>query len=33
MTDQIGVRLPETGPLLHFSKRLDALAWPPRRIA
>jgi len=33
MTDQIGVRLPETGPLLHFSKRLDTLAWPPRRIA
>jgi hypothetical protein len=24
--------LPETEPLLHFSKRLDVLAWPPRRI-
>ena len=32
MTEQIGVALPETEPLLHFSKRLDVLAWPPRRI-
>jgi uncharacterized protein len=32
MTEQIGVALPETAPLLHFSKRLDVLAWPPRRI-
>ena len=33
MTRQIGVALPETEPLLHFSGRLDVLAWPPRRIA
>ena len=33
MTEQIGVTLPETAPLLHFSRRLDVLAWPPRRIA
>jgi uncharacterized protein len=32
MTEQIGVALPETEPLLHFSRRLDTLAWPPRRI-
>jgi len=32
MTGQIGVTLPETDPLLHFSERLDVLAWPPRRI-
>jgi uncharacterized protein YqjF (DUF2071 family) len=32
MTEQIGVKLPETEPLLHFSKRVDVLAWPPRRI-
>ena len=33
MTGQIGVSLPRTEPLLHFSERLDVLAWPPRRIA
>jgi uncharacterized protein len=32
MTRQIGLKLPETGPILHFSKRLDVLAWLPRRI-
>jgi hypothetical protein len=32
MTEQIGLALPETEPLLHFSRRLDTLAWPPRRI-
>lgn len=32
MTQQIGLKLPETGPILQFSKRLDALAWLPRRI-
>ena len=31
MTGQIGVKLPETEPLLHYSKRLDVLAWLPRR--
>jgi uncharacterized protein len=32
MTEQIGVALPETGPLLHFSGRLDTLAWLPKRV-
>ncbi len=33
MTRQIGLELPETDPILHFSRRLDVLAWLPRRIA
>jgi hypothetical protein len=33
MTEQIGVVLPETEPLLHFSERLDVLAWLPHRLA
>jgi uncharacterized protein YqjF (DUF2071 family) len=33
MTEQIGLRLPETGPILHFSRRLDVLAWLPQRIS
>lgn len=32
MTGQIGLSLPQTAPVLHFSKRLDVLAWPPKRI-
>jgi uncharacterized protein YqjF (DUF2071 family) len=32
MTRQIGLKLPETAPILHFSKRLDVLAWLPRKI-
>jgi uncharacterized protein YqjF (DUF2071 family) len=32
MTQQVGLELPETEPILHFSKRLDVLAWLPRRI-
>jgi hypothetical protein len=32
MTEQISVVLPETEPLLHFSRRLETLAWPPRRL-
>ncbi len=32
MTGQIGVALPDTPPLLHFSERLDVLAWPPRKL-
>ena len=32
MTRQIGLDLPDTGPLLHYAKRLDVVAWPPRRI-
>jgi uncharacterized protein len=33
MTQQIVVKLPDIDPLLHFSKRLDVLAWLPRRIS
>ena len=32
MTSQIGVTLPDTEPVLHFARRLDVLAWAPRRI-
>jgi uncharacterized protein len=33
ITQQIGLKLPETAPILHFSKRLDVLAWLPRKIS
>lgn len=33
MTQQIGVKLPDTSPLIHFARRLDVLAWLPRRIS
>jgi uncharacterized protein YqjF (DUF2071 family) len=33
MTQQIGLEPPETPPILHFSSRLDVLAWLPRRIS
>jgi hypothetical protein len=33
MTQQIGLKPSETDPILHFSRRLDVLAWLPRRIA
>lgn len=32
MTAQIGVDPPDTGPLLHFARRLDVVAWTPQRI-
>lgn len=32
MTAQIGLELPPTDPILHFSRRLDVLAWPPRAL-
>jgi uncharacterized protein YqjF (DUF2071 family) len=32
MTSQIGMTLPETEPLLHYARRLDVVAWPPRPI-
>jgi uncharacterized protein len=32
MADVAGLRLPATQPLLHFSKRLDVVAWRLRRI-
>lgn len=33
MTSQIRVKLPDTEPLLHYARRLDVAAWPPKRIA
>ena len=33
MAQQIGLKLPETQPILHFCRRLDVLAWLPRQIA
>ena len=32
MTAQIGVTLPDTEPALHFARRLDVVAWPPKLI-
>jgi uncharacterized protein len=32
MTAQIGVSLPKTEPILHYARRLDVVAWPPKRI-
>ena len=32
MTDVIGIDLPDQLPLLHFVKRQDAVAWPPRPL-
>jgi uncharacterized protein YqjF (DUF2071 family) len=32
MTQQIGVVLPETGPLLHFARRLDVVGWTIQRV-
>jgi uncharacterized protein len=32
MTEQIGVALPDEDPILHFSRRLDVLAWLPKRV-
>ena len=32
MTEQIGVTLPATKPLLHFSQRLEVVAWLPERV-
>lgn len=32
MTGQIGVDLPQINPILHYARRLDVVAWPPRRI-
>jgi uncharacterized protein YqjF (DUF2071 family) len=33
MADAAGIRLPSTAPLLHFAKRQDMVAWPPRDAA
>jgi uncharacterized protein YqjF (DUF2071 family) len=32
MTAQVGFALQVMKPLLHFSRRLDTLAWLPRRV-
>jgi len=32
MTKPPGIHLPDTPPLLHFSRRLDVLLWPPYRM-
>ena len=31
MTGQIGLKLPATEPLLHFSRSLEVVAWAPRK--
>jgi uncharacterized protein YqjF (DUF2071 family) len=31
MTAQIGLQLPQAGPLLHFAKRLEVIFWPPMK--
>jgi uncharacterized protein YqjF (DUF2071 family) len=32
MTEQLGIRLPGTPPLLHFARRVDMVAWPRQRV-
>ena len=32
MTTQIGLELPATEAVLHFARRLDVVAWAPRRL-
>lgn len=32
MTEPIGLRLPDTAPLLHFAQRLDVVVWPLQRL-
>lgn len=32
MPEAAGILLPDTAPLLHYSRRLDVLVWPLRRI-
>jgi uncharacterized protein YqjF (DUF2071 family) len=33
MTAPLGLRLPDTGPLLHYAARQDMVAWPPEATA
>ena len=33
MAEACGIRLPSMAPLLHFSKRQDAVCWPPVRVS
>jgi uncharacterized protein YqjF (DUF2071 family) len=32
MAEAAGIELPDTPPLLHFSRRQDMVAWPPTRL-
>jgi uncharacterized protein YqjF (DUF2071 family) len=32
MAEAAGISLPQSKPLLHFSKRMDVLVWPIRRM-
>ncbi len=32
MTAQVGVTLPETEPVLHYARRLDVVAWLPKKL-
>jgi uncharacterized protein YqjF (DUF2071 family) len=32
MTEQIGLRLPETKPILHFARYLDVVGWWPQQV-
>jgi uncharacterized protein YqjF (DUF2071 family) len=32
MTQQLGLRLPDTRPLLHFARRLEVVAWKLKRV-
>jgi hypothetical protein len=32
LTDQIGLTLPDTPPLLHFAQRLDGVGWTRERV-
>jgi hypothetical protein len=32
MTQQIGLALPSTQPVLHFARRLDVVGWAPEKV-
>jgi uncharacterized protein YqjF (DUF2071 family) len=32
MAESHGIRLPETGPVLHYTRRIQALAWQPKVV-
>ena len=33
MTLPVGIKLPDTAPLAHFSRRLDVIAWTVESVA
>jgi hypothetical protein len=33
MTAQIGVKIPDVEPVIHFARRLDVVAWPPKKVS